>query len=64
MPAEIVTRINREMNLILGTADTRKRLAAEGAEPAGGSPADLASYHKADYERWQIVIRNAGIKGE
>ena len=64
MPVEIVTRINRELNAILGTADTRQRLAAEGAEPAGGSPADLASYHKADYERWQIVIRNAGIKGE
>ena len=64
MPAAVVARLNREMNSILGTADTIKRLAAEGAEPAGGSPADLAAYHKADYERWQKVIRSAGIKGE
>ena len=64
MPAEIVTRLNRELNAILGSADTRKRLAADGAEPAGGSPAELAAYHKTDYERWQKVIRTAGIKGE
>ncbi len=64
MPAEIVTRLNRELNAILGTADTRKRLAADGAEPAGGSPADLAAYHKTDHQRWQKVIRSAGIKGE
>ena len=42
MPAEIVARLNRELNAILGTADTRRRFAADGAEPAGGSPADLA----------------------
>ncbi len=64
MPAEIVTRLNRELNVILGTADTRKRLAADGAEAAGGSPADLAAYHKTDHERWRKVIRSAGIKGE
>jgi tripartite-type tricarboxylate transporter receptor subunit TctC len=64
MAPGIVMRLNRELNSILGTADTRKRLAAEGAEPAGGAPADLAAYHKADYERWEKLIRNAGIKGE
>jgi len=64
LPAETVARLNREMNAILGTADTRKRLAAEGAEPAGGTPADLAAHHKADYARWEKVIHSAGIKGE
>jgi tripartite-type tricarboxylate transporter receptor subunit TctC len=63
-PAHIVARLNREMNQILATADTRKRLAAEGAEPAGGSPADLGAYHRADYERWEKVIRAAGIKAD
>lgn len=63
-PAEIIARLNRELNSILATADTRKRLAAEGAEPAGGSPPELAAYHKTDYDRWGKVIRSAGIKGE
>ena len=62
--ADVIARLNREMNLILATADTRKRLAAEGAEPAGGSPGDLGAYHRADYERWEKVIRAAGIKAD
>ncbi len=64
MSADTVNRLNRELNAILATADTRKRLAADGADPAGGTPADLAAHHKADYERWQKVIQDAGIKGE
>ncbi len=64
MNADVINRLNRELNVILGTADTRKRLAAEGADPAGGTPADLAAHHKADLERWQKVIQSAGIKGE
>ena len=64
MNADIVNRLNRELNVILATADMRKRLSADGADPAGGTPADLAAHHKADFERWQKVIRDAGIKGE
>ena len=59
-----VARLNREMNAILATDDTKKRLAAEGAEPAGGTPEELAAYHKADFERWEKVIRAGGFKRE
>jgi len=64
MSAEIVNRLNRELNVILGIADTRKRLAADGADPAGGTPADLAAHHKSDFERWQKVINDAGIRAD
>jgi tripartite-type tricarboxylate transporter receptor subunit TctC len=63
-PPDVVARLNKEMNAILATVETRKRLATEGAEPAGGSPGELGAYHKADLERWERVIRAAGIKGE
>lgn len=64
MSATAIRRLNREMNSILATDETKARLAAEGAEPAGGTPEELGAYHKADYERWARVIRTAGIKGE
>jgi tripartite-type tricarboxylate transporter receptor subunit TctC len=64
LPGEITSRLNAELNRILRTAETRKRLAVDGAEPAGGTAAELAAYHKADYEKWGRVIRSAGIKGE
>jgi tripartite-type tricarboxylate transporter receptor subunit TctC len=60
----IVERLNVELNKILRTAETKKRLAADSAEPAGGTPSQLAAYHKADFEKWGKVIRSAGIKAE
>ncbi|MDB5922365.1 MAG: tripartite tricarboxylate transporter substrate binding protein [Betaproteobacteria bacterium] len=64
LQGNVVTRLNAELNRILHATETRKRFAIEGAEPAGGTPAELAAYHKADYEKWGKVIRSAGIKGE
>jgi tripartite-type tricarboxylate transporter receptor subunit TctC len=59
-----VTRLNAEANKVLRTAEVRARLAADGADPAGGTPQELAAYHKADYEKWGKVVKAAGVKGE
>ena len=64
LPAAIVSRLNAETNKVLKGAEVVRRLAADGAEPAGGTPAALASYHKADFERWGKVVKAAGIKPE
>ncbi len=64
MPAPIVSRLNTELERILRADDTRKRFALDGAEPAGGTPADLAAYIRNDYEKWGAVIRAAGIKSD
>jgi len=64
MPTAIVAKLNAELNKILQTADIKERLAADGAQPGGGSPDDLASYLRRDYEQWGKVIKAAGITGE
>jgi tripartite-type tricarboxylate transporter receptor subunit TctC len=64
LPAGIVGKLNEQVNRILGNADIRQRLAADATEPLGGTPADLAAYLKADYERWGKVVRDAGIRPE
>jgi tripartite-type tricarboxylate transporter receptor subunit TctC len=64
LPSSSVNRLNTEANKVLKTNEVRKRLLADGAEPAGGTPQELASYHKADYEKWAKVVKAAGIKGE
>lgn len=64
LPVAVVTRINTELNRILRTADIKQRFAADGAEPGGGTPNDLAIYLKNDFEKWGKVIRTAGIKDE
>lgn len=64
LPAALVSRLNAELDKVLRAADIKKRLAADGAVPAGGTPQDLAAYHKADYAQWGKVVKSAGIKGE
>jgi len=64
MPAAIVGRLNTELNRVLRSDEMKKRLAAEGAEAAPGTPAELTAYIKTDFEKWGGVIRKVGIKGE
>ncbi len=64
MPAAVVGKLNAELNKVLHGADIKKRLAADGAQPAGGTPDDLAAYLRQDYEKWGKVIKAAGITGE
>ena len=63
LPAAVVEKLNAAGNKVLVTDDIKKALALDGAEPSGGTPAALAAYHKADYEKWGAVISKAGIKG-
>ncbi len=62
LPAAVVDKLNVAGNKVLVTDDIKKALALDGAEPSGGTPAALAAYHKADYEKWGAVITKAGIK--
>jgi tripartite-type tricarboxylate transporter receptor subunit TctC len=63
-PAAIVTKVNAAIVKILGEAEIAQKLSSQGADPAPGSPEDLARYMRTDFERWRKVIRNAGIKPE
>jgi tripartite-type tricarboxylate transporter receptor subunit TctC len=61
-PAEIVDRLNREVNAALADPAIRARLDALGASPMPGSPADFGRLIADETERWGKVIRTAGIK--
>lgn len=61
-PAEIVERLNREINAGLADTDIRKRLAELGGTPLSGSPSDFAKLISDETEKWAKVIRAANIK--
>jgi len=63
-PAEIVERLNREVNAGLADAGTKARLAQEGGMPMPGTPADFARVIADETEKWAKVIRAANIKPE
>ena len=63
-PAAIVARLNREMNAILNSAETKDALVAQGLEPEPGPPEAVTRRIHADTEKWRAVVAKAGIKPE
>ena len=63
-PGARVKRMNDIIAKILSEPDVAKKLSAQGADPAPGTPDDLARYMKADDARWKKVIRSAGLRPE
>ena len=61
-PAEIVDRLNKEINAALADLTMKAKLAEQGGELLPGSPADFAKLIAADNEKWGRVIQAANIK--
>jgi tripartite-type tricarboxylate transporter receptor subunit TctC len=60
----LVARWNSEINRILQLPDLKARMAGDGMEPAGGSPARFRELLKRDIAKWQKVVDLANIKLE
>jgi tripartite-type tricarboxylate transporter receptor subunit TctC len=63
-PPTVVERLHRELSVILASAETQKRLAAEGAEAVPMSTAEFSAFIAAETARWTRVVKEAGIKAE
>ena len=63
-PAEIVDKLNKEINAILADPKVKERIADLGSTPFAGSAADFAKFIAEDTEKWGKVIRAANIKPE
>ena len=61
-PREIIARLNGETNRLLATAEMKERFATQGAEPAGNSPEQFATFIRSELDKWAKVIRDANIK--
>jgi len=61
-PPAIVARINAEAVKALHTDDLKQKLAADGAEPVGSTPAEFVRLIKDELEKWTRVARTAGIE--
>jgi tripartite-type tricarboxylate transporter receptor subunit TctC len=63
-PAEVVDRLNREINAGLADPKVKARFADLGATPFIGSPGDFGKFMAEETEKWSKVIKFANIKGE
>ena len=63
-PADIVDRLNKEINAGLADAKIKTRIVELGGTVVGGSPAEFAKIISEATEKWAKVIKFAGIKVE
>ena len=61
-PKAIVSKLNTEIVRILQDKEMAQRLAREGAEPAPGTPEELAKFMRSEHEQWKKTIAAAKIK--
>ena len=63
-PAEIIDRLNKEINAILADPGPRAQLAGLGSTVFTGTPADFGRYVREDVEKWAKVVKFAGVRPE
>ena len=63
-PAEIIDKLNKEINAGLADPKMKARLADLGGTVLAGSPADFGKLIADETEKWAKVIKFAGIKPE
>jgi tripartite-type tricarboxylate transporter receptor subunit TctC len=63
-PAEIVEKLNREINVALADPKLIARLAELGAEPLSGSPGDYARLVADETEKWGKVVKLSGATAD
>ena len=63
-PAEIVEKLNGEINAALADANMKARFAALGGTVLPGSPAEFGKLIADDTEKWAKVMRFSGAKAE
>jgi tripartite-type tricarboxylate transporter receptor subunit TctC len=63
-PAEIITKLNKEINAAIADPGMKARLAAIGGEPLPGTPAEFGKLIAEETEKWAKVVQAAGLKPE
>jgi len=61
-PSSIIERVHAEAVKSLGSRETKERLATDGAEPLGSTPAEFAGFIRRELDKWTKVAQAAGIE--
>ncbi len=63
-PPAIVNRLHGEIIKVLAMREIRERIAGDGAEVVGDTPAQFAVFLKTDIARWAPLIKQSGARLE
>jgi len=63
-PRPIVDKLNAEIRKALDAPDVQRRLHEMGADPLGGTPAQMDAFIRAEIAKWGKVVKELGITVE
>ena len=63
-PAEIIAKLNKDINAVVSDPEIAARLASFGSDPFTSTPASFGKLIAAETEKWEKVVRFAGLKIE
>jgi tripartite-type tricarboxylate transporter receptor subunit TctC len=63
-PPEIIAKLNKEINAVLADPEIKKRLIELGGDPVIATPEEFGAMIAAETEKWEKVVKFAGIKIE
>ncbi len=63
-PQPIIDRLNGEINRILALPEVKASLAADGAEPVGGTPRQMLDSERAGIAKWSKLVRELDLRIE
>ena len=63
-PADVIARLNREINEVLRLPEIRERMASAYMEPEGGTPDQLARHLRVELQTWTPIIRRSGATAD
>ncbi len=63
-PADIVARLNRDINAALAEPDVKKTLASQFIYTKQSAPAEIRETIRADVEKWRALAAKAGLRAE
>ena len=61
-PAAVIERLNGETNKILRQAAIVEKLATDGAQPVGGTPAQFADHIRNEISKWASVVKYSRMR--
>jgi tripartite-type tricarboxylate transporter receptor subunit TctC len=62
LPADIVARLNAQVNDILGSAEVKDSMAKVGFEPKALSPQELATLLAGETRKWTAIVKATGFQ--
>jgi tripartite-type tricarboxylate transporter receptor subunit TctC len=64
VPGEVIHKLNADINSVMSAPDLQPKLRELGVTPIGGTPEAAAKYFAIETEKWNKVIKTAGIHAD